>query len=587
MNPQPTRCRRFLGLGAAALISLALVLTTQPAHAQLTFTVDSHLDQIDADTADGLCLTSAGSCTLRAAVMQANTSGGAGAVIVLPAGDYHLTRPASGGNGPDVGDLNLPAPAAGQPVITILGAGAADTVIDAGRIDRVFSVAAGRSAVLAAVTISGGAAVEGGGVYNLGSLTIRNATVSGNAATLYDGGGILNYGALLLADSRVAGNSAEGGGGGISNLGTLTIADSAIGGNSASRGGGIFNDGPMTLRDSQLSENTAEQQPGGGLFNRGAAELTGAFIRANTAPQAGGGIYNHEVGELRIAAGLIEANTTDGDGGGLYNVGLAELDHVTVEANAAGLAGGGIHNHALGHLTAADSGIAANTAETVGGGAYNDGLVTIERSALYDNSGQHGGGILNSGALVVVNSTISGNRALISGGGLYNQHIVTLYSSTIAANRADADISGIGSGGGVDNEVGASLELGNTLIVGNMTGPDVGDECRGTLAVFGRNLIGIDAAAVHCAIDNAFGEWAFAGPDAISPLGDNGGPTPSHALPPGSQAIDGADAINGCFGPSGTPLPTDQRGLARLVGARCDVGAYEYRPPLYLPVILR
>ena len=407
MNPQPTRCRRFLGLGAAAFISLAFVLTTPPAHAQMTFTVDSQLDQIDADTADGQCRTSAGTCTLRAAVMQANTSSGAGAVIVLPVGEYHLTRPATGGNGPDVGDLNLLAPTAGQPIITILGAGAADTVIDANQIDRVFSVAAGRSAVLSGVTISGGYAVEAGGVYNLGSLTISNATVSGNAATLYDGGGILNYGALLLADSRVAANTAAGG------------------------GGGIFNDDTLTLRDSQLSENTAEQQPGGGLFNFGVAELTGAIIQANTSPQAGGGIYNHEVGELQIAASLIEANTTGGDGGGLYNVGLATMAHTTVRANTAGLAGGGLYNHELGDLTAADSGIATNTAETVGGGLSTDGLATIKRSAIYDNSGQHGGGILNSGALVVINSTISGNRALISGGGLYNQHIATLYSLSL------------------------------------------------------------------------------------------------------------------------------------------------------------
>ena len=573
---------------AVLLLLLALLgPLARPVAAQLTFTVDSALDQIDADTADGLCLTSAGSCTLRAAVMQANTSSGAGAVIVLPAGEYELTRPAAGGNGPDVGDLNLLAPAAGQPVITILGAGAAITRIDANQIDRVFSVAAGRLAVLSGVTISGGYAVEAGGVYNLGSLTISNATVSGNTATLYDGGGILNYGALLLADSRVADNTAEGGGGGITNLGTLTIEDSAISGNSASRGGGIFNEDTLTLRDSELTENTAEQQQGGGLFNFGAAELTGALIRANIAPQAGGGIYNQEVGQLRIAAGLIESNTTGGGGGGLYNVGLAELAHTTVRANTAGLEGGGIYNHEAGHLTAADSGIAANSAGYVGGGLYNDGLATIERGALYDNSGNHGGGVLNSGALVVINSTISGNRALISGGGIYNQLVVTLYSSTIAANRADADNSGIGGGGGVENEGGASLELGNTLIAGNMTGPDVGDECRGTLAVFGRNLIGRDAATVTCTVDNAFGEWDYAGPDAIGPLGDNGGPTPTHALLPGSKAIDNADAINGCFGPSGEPLPTDQRGKARVVGARCDIGAYEVRPPLYLPVILR
>lgn len=573
---------------AVLLVLLALLLPfVRPVSAQLNFTVNSELDQIDADTADGLCRTSAGTCTLRAAVMQANTVSGAGAVITLPAGEYALTRPAIGGNGPEEGDLNLLPPAAGQPLITILGAGADITRIDANQIDRVFSIAAGRLAILSGVTITGGYAVEAGGVYNLGSLTISYATLSGNAATLYDGGGVLNYGAMLVVDSRIAENAAQGGGGGIINLGTLEIDTSAIASNTASRGGGIFNDGALTMRDSEVSDNDAGDQQGGGLFNLGAAELTGSTIRDNRSTQEGGGIYNHEVGEIVFAGSAIEANATEAVGGGLYNAGLAELDHVVVSDNTSWLEGGGIFNHEIGDLHAVDSAIAANTAGYVGGGVYNDGLAHLERSAVYDNAGNHGGGILNSGSLIVVNSTISGNQALISGGGIYNQLVATFYSSTIAANQADADNSGIGGGGGVENEGGASFELGNTLIAGNVVGEGAGDECRGTLAVFGRNLIGVDAAAVGCAVDNAFGEWDYAGPDAIGPLGSNGGPTPTHALLPGSPALDAGDPLNGCFDPDGNPLPTDQRGWARVVGPRCDIGAVEYRPGWYLPVIGR
>lgn len=572
----------------AVVALLALLLFSRPVAAQLEFTVNSEGDQLDADTSDGVCRTAAGECTLRAAVMQANTISGAGVVIVLPAGDYALTRPVIGGDGPAEGDLNLLAPAAGEPLIQLLGAGADVTHIDANQIDRVFSVAAGRRAVLSGVTITGGYAVEGGGVYNLGSLTISYSVVSGNEATLYDGGAIHNYGALLLADSRVEGNVAAGGGGGVANLGTLALDASAIVSNTASRGGGIFNDGGLTVGEGELSHNVAGEGQGGGLFNFGVVTMTQTTVRGNTSWLEGGGIYNQEIGEIAMTNGQIDANASaQGGGGGLYNVGRAHLDHTAITANTAGQTGGGIYNHAVGQLTAVDSPIAANTAGYVGGGVYNAGIITLERSAVYDNTGSHGGGLLNSGTLVVINSTISGNRALISGGGLYNQFNATVYSATIAHNQADADHSGIGGGGGVENEPGASFEMGNTLLTGNIVGEATGDECRGTLAVFGRNLIGADAAAVGCVVDNAFGEWDYAGPDAIGPLGDHGGPTPTHALLPGSPAIDWADPVNGCFDPAGEPLPTDQRGQARVVGRRCDVGAYEYRPGWYLPVIGR
>jgi hypothetical protein len=56
----------------------------------------------------------------------------------------------------------------------------------------------------------------------------------------------------------------------------------------------------------------------------------------------------------------------------------------------------------------------------------------------------------------------------------------------------------------------------------------------------------------------------------LRPLADNGGPTDTHALAPGSPAIGGADA-------AACPK-ADQTGTARVAG-RCDIGAVQYRPP--------
>ena len=95
---EPREISPRAGLRAAGALGLALwagVTLATAGWAEVLFYVDSTLDQVDDDTADGVCHTAAGTCTLRAAVMQANRTSGAGAIIVLAAGTYDLTRPAA------------------------------------------------------------------------------------------------------------------------------------------------------------------------------------------------------------------------------------------------------------------------------------------------------------------------------------------------------------------------------------------------------------------------------------------------------------------------------------------------------------
>jgi hypothetical protein len=69
----------------------------------------------------------------------------------------------------------------------------------------------------------------------------------------------------------------------------------------------------------------------------------------------------------------------------------------------------------------------------------------------------------------------------------------------------------------------------------------------------------------------------------IGPLADNGGDTETHALLPGSPAVDAGD-------PSFAPPPIfDQRGPIhfRIVNDRLDIGAYEAGIRVYLPLCLR
>jgi len=106
-----------------ALLVLAVLIA--PRSLAVTFNVNSSLDQPDDLSMIGTCHTAANTCTLRAAVMQANRTSAPTTTIMLPAGTYTLTIPKAGVDGEENGDLNLTTPGSGNPVISIVGAGAA------------------------------------------------------------------------------------------------------------------------------------------------------------------------------------------------------------------------------------------------------------------------------------------------------------------------------------------------------------------------------------------------------------------------------------------------------------------------------
>ena len=143
--------------------------------------------------------------------------------------------------------------------LTILGPGADLLTVSGGNSSRVFEVAPKVTA-----TISG--------------LTISNGTADANNALPYwgDGGGILNLGTLTLSDCVVSGNSANAPG--------------------RQYGGGIYNAGTLTLSGCIVSDNVAiaDLAPayGGGIYNAGTMKVSGCTVIGNVAGYEGGGIYN-------------------------------------------------------------------------------------------------------------------------------------------------------------------------------------------------------------------------------------------------------------------------------------------------------
>ncbi|NIM94746.1 MAG: hypothetical protein GTO18_13680 [Anaerolineales bacterium] len=318
----------------------------------------------------------------------------------------------------------------------------------------------------------------------------------------------------------------------------------------------------VTVNMSDLQIQSGDPSPdlyGGGVYNQGTLVLNNVTVHSNYASDSGGGIYN--AGDLTITNSIISDNdASSGYGGGLYNVGTATLDTVTFVGNSCILgSGGGIEND-LGST------------------------LEIENSTLVSNSaGDYGGAIDTFGSLSITSSTISGNDAQVDGGGIYvGDDIVTLSNVTITNNSADSNLSGLGEGGGIYNG-GGEVRLQNTILSGNIR-PIVGPDCDGILNSWGYNLI--EHGSPYCVVlgdptGNVYGQ-----PALLGPLGDNGGPTDTHALLPGSKAIDGGNP-SGCMDHLGSPLTADQRGYA-YVGT-CDKGAFEYQGEIhsvFLPCII-
>jgi hypothetical protein len=282
------------------------------------------------------------------------------------------------------------------------------------------------------------------------------------------------------------------------------------------------------------------------------ASLSGMTItRGNTGN--GGGIHNS--GTLTIDACSISGNSA-GYGGGISNGGTVTILASTVSGNSAGpYSGGGIFNG--GTMTIEASTISGNsTFNDFGGGIENFGTLTLTGCTLSGNStGGNGGGISNEdyGTVTIVASTISGNSTGYHGGGVYNYNgTMTIDASTISNNSAGLD------GDGIYNLEKVSLLT--SIVAGNS--PSTGQDVSGAIDSLGHNLIG-----------NARGSSGWVDTDLLNvapklgPLQDNGGPTWTMALLPGSPAVDAGASVEG--------LATDQRGVSRTDYGPPDIGAFE------------
>ena len=172
---------------------------------------------------------------------------------------------------------------------------------------------------------------DGGGIYNFGTLTLTNSTLSRNSARgerSGAGGGIYNRcGNLTITNSTLSDNTARGGygadgGGAIYNYkGALTVTNSTLSKNSVTSdgGGAIYNyDGTLTFTDGTLLDNSADEDGGAICNHNGVTTVTNSTLVANSADDDGGAIFSRD-GTLTVTNCTLAENLA-ADGGGIYSV---------------------------------------------------------------------------------------------------------------------------------------------------------------------------------------------------------------------------------------------------------------------------
>ena len=297
---------------------------------------------------------------------------------------------------------------------------------------------------------------------------------------------------LTISGGHITGDN---GGGILNDNSTLTIAhytvwaNAIVSGSFANSGGGIYNSGTMTLNQVIVNNNNASfngggpgAPSGGGISNTGAMIIIAGTVQSNMGFWSAGGIYN--TGMLTITGSMIVNNQTGdpghfgGSGGGIINDGTMTIQDSTISGNRA----------LGGDLDGGD------------GGGISGNNNTITNSTITGNSALHGGGVAGGGN--IAHTTFSNNSASQAGGALY---------------------------------LTSTLELGTTILKAGASGVNIFNN-GGSFTTHGYNISSDDGSGYL----NGPGDQINTDP-MLGPLQDNGGPTFTHALLPGSPGIDAGD----------------------------------------------
>lgn len=267
---------------------------------KVAFTVDDTGDTGDSNPGDGACDDGGGNCTLRAAIDQANNSADIDE-IVLPAGTFAISQSTAGENSNADGDYDV------RESLILHGAGAGDTVLDGGGLDRVVDVpnigGSPRTLHLSGLTVrngdtgapsGAGTSEPGGGIRVAGGSNESNllgaeaVRVTGNHArgTSSDGGGIsVTFGGARIVRSTIDANEADRSGSGIGSSGgaETRILYTTVTGNTAGNRGAVTSYGGAEVSVVQSTVVANQAIAGAQLGGNSGMEVRGSIVASSAA----------------------------------------------------------------------------------------------------------------------------------------------------------------------------------------------------------------------------------------------------------------------------------------------------------------
>ncbi len=411
--------------------------------------------------------------------------------------------------------------------------------------------------------ISGGSSRssgQGGGIYiQMGTVSLTNCVFMANTAR----GNTNAYGGVV--------RSSDGEGGAIFNSGSLNVSQCAFSLNAAAgtqpdavgesgsrgRGGAIWNQGTLTVAATTFTNNSAY---GGAGANAPQSFSLPSASNGGSGGFGGGGAIYHATNTLHLTGCTFARNLAFGGGGGAGGRWVGLMSPPGVPGNGgkgADAAGGGVDAQA-GTVNVTNTTYYANQA--LGGGGGGGGGTSICGA----NGGSGGaGGNGTAGAIDITAANFRGTHVTmannIAGAGSGGPNGPGYICFNTGPYLLGTGLSGLAAGGGFAGSNGVVL-LANSIL-----GQNAPENCSATVVDGGFNI----SSDASCAFTNT-GSLINTDP-VLGPLADNGGPTFTMALLPGSPAIDRGD--------SAVCPPADQRGVVRPMGLACDSGAYEAIQP--------
>ena len=357
----------------------------------------------------------------------------------------------------------------------------------------------------------------------------------------------------------------------------------------------------MVLYDCAVSQNIGGN---GSDVGEGGTILGGAPGRPGGAGGDGGGIYN--LGELRLNFCTVSDNRSGDGGRGTHGFGGT--------GGSGGSGGGGAGLFNVGGLSLNTCTISGNTCGSGGMGGEGGGDYCGSGFGGAGGQGGNGGGIHNAGALSFISCTSVSNLAGLGGnsgnsedafsgatgggggrgGGLCsagNGSFFPVHNSLVALNSA-----GGGGFGGTNSDYQCNFEPDPVIVVsiGSLGPAGLGPDLAGNFTSEGFNLVGKSDGSTGFSNEvkaDLVGRFGVPIDPLIGPLQMNGGPTLTHALLPGSPAIDQGKSFGIHRDQRGRHRPINERfipnspTLAKLVTDRVkDGSSFEHRPFVLKPV---